>query len=203
MGDAPADYAELALVNRVEQFVAAHACPFLVSLAKLVRPRRAGTVSMPLVTGATRPIPVLPSLAEPASGRAVERETTGELKLSELQRWRRDTPGSTRPLVLPVRKIKTGFPSMITIGRTPNNDVVVEDGHISRFHAYFRALGERWEIADAGSRNGTFVGARRLVAKEESAPLSFGDKLVFAQLEFLFLDARSCWEWLHQLNPWE
>ena len=30
------------------------------------------------------------------------------------------------------------FSDMITIGRTPNNDVCIADGSVSRFHAFFR-----------------------------------------------------------------
>ena len=66
-----------------------------------------------------------------------------------------------RPLVLPLRKVQSTFPSMITVGRTDNNDLVVPDEQVSKFHAFFRLVGDRVELSDAGSRNGTFVGTRR------------------------------------------
>src|SRR5512142_1690299 len=42
------------------------------------------------------------------------------------------------PVVLPVRKVQTTFPSMITVGRAKNNDIVVPDALVSKFHAFFR-----------------------------------------------------------------
>src|SRR5262245_52871916 len=49
------------------------------------------------------------------------------------------------------------FAAMVTIGRASNNDVVLEDPGVSKFHAYVRASGAEWLITDAGSLNGTFV----------------------------------------------
>jgi DNA ligase (NAD+) len=47
------------------------------------------------------------------------------------------------------------FPDRITIGRTSNNDVVINDSSVSRLHAYVRREGDKWVVADAGSKNGT------------------------------------------------
>ena len=44
------------------------------------------------------------------------------------------------------KKPGASFADMITIGRTPNNDVVLRDVTISRFHAYFRQRGEAYGI---------------------------------------------------------
>jgi ABC transport system ATP-binding/permease protein len=45
-----------------------------------------------------------------------------------------------------------------TIGRAPDNDVVIEDLLVSRHHAVVRKLDDRnWEIEDLGSANGTYV----------------------------------------------
>jgi hypothetical protein len=63
-------------------------------------------------------------------------------------------------LVWEVRKRQTTFPDKITIGRTPNNDVVIPDDGISKFHAYIAASASRWRIVDAGSSNGTRVSDR-------------------------------------------
>ncbi|HEX8950905.1 MAG TPA: FHA domain-containing protein, partial [Polyangia bacterium] len=105
-----------------------------------------------------------------------------------------------RPLVLPLRKVQSTFPSMITIGRTDNNDLVVPDEQVSKFHAFFRIVGDRVELSDAGSRNGTFVGNRRLESRGASAPVSPGDRCAFGAVEFQLFDARGCWEWLRQLD---
>jgi hypothetical protein len=192
------DWAELALVSRVDQWVGAHPHPFIVSTARLVRPTRAaGTVSLP----AMRIRDTLVNGREPTQelGRERQREPTGAFRLVDVQHARAPERGA-RPLVLPLSKVQPTFPSMITVGRTENNDLVVPDEQISKFHAYFRLVGGAVELADAGSRNGTFVAGHRLAPKSESAPLSLRDRFSLGALEFQLFDARGCWEWLRQLD---
>ena len=195
------DWVELALVSRVDQWLEDHPYPFVVSTARLVKPARAvGTVSLPAVRV---PRDTLSIGREPTqeTGRERERERdpTGAFRLVDVHRPR-PTERGARPLVLPLRKIQPTFPSMITVGRTDNNDLVVPDEQISKFHAYFRLVGGRIEVADAGSRNGTFVAGRRLVSKSETAVLSPRDRFSLGPLEFQLFDARGCWEWLRQLD---
>lgn len=193
------DWAELALVSRSDQWAEAHPYPFIVSTARLVRPARAAaTVAV---------LPALPARhgvlggREPTqeSSRERDRQPTGSFRTADLHRARPPERGA-RPLVLPVRKVQATFPSMITVGRTDNNDLVVPDEQISKFHAYFRLVGERLELADAGSRNGTFVAGRRLAPESESAPLALRDRFSLGALEFQLFDAHGCWEWLRQLD---
>ena len=49
-----------------------------------------------------------------------------------------------------------------TLGRGADCDVIVEGGLISRLHATITRQGPRYLIADAGSRNGTFVNGSRI-----------------------------------------
>ena len=70
-------------------------------------------------------------------------------------------PSVVRPL--PARVLR--------IGRAPDNDIVVSDLGVSRYHAELRNLGGRYQIADLDSYNGTFVNGQRISA----APLSEGD----------------------------
>src|SRR5580704_7345426 len=52
---------------------------------------------------------------------------------------------------------------LLRIGRDPGNDLVVPDLSVSRVHAELRNLGDgRYEIADLGSHNGTFVNGQRI-----------------------------------------
>jgi len=69
-------------------------------------------------------------------------------------------PGRT--LAFAVRKgssEQNAFAFGITVGRTRNNDVIVEDNSVSRFHAYFLCDLRQgtWSLVDADSSNGTFV----------------------------------------------
>lgn len=66
------------------------------------------------------------------------------------------------------------FPDMVTIGRVPNNDIVLAYPTVSKVHAYLRREGEVWRLHDHRSRNGTFVARRRLAAGG-SHPLEDGD----------------------------
>ena len=71
---------------------------------------------------------------------------------------------------------------------------------MSKFHAFFRIVGERVELSDAGSRNGTFVGSRRLRGARRQRAGERGDRFAFGAVEFQLFDARGCWEWLRQLD---
>ncbi len=196
-----ADWAELALVSRADQWVAAHPYLFIVSTAKLLRPARAAAT----VTG-------LPALRQRERIPIVAREPvdqgripTGTFRLLDVSQPKGGATVPTgergaRPLVLPLRKVQTTFPSMITVGRTDNNDLVVPDEQVSKFHAFFRTVADRVELSDAGSRNGTFVGTRRLPARGGGALVRIGDKFAFGAVEFQLFDARGCWEWLRQLE---
>jgi hypothetical protein len=106
------------------------------------------------------------------------------------------------PFVAQLVKVQEQYPSMIMLGRTTNNDIVVGDTSISKFHAFFRLAPGMIEVADAGSRNGTFVGGTRLQPKQ-MARLRPGDRVRFARLAFQLLDASSCWDWLvRAMDQW-
>lgn len=76
-----------------------------------------------------------------------------------------------------------------TIGRWPDNDVVIADRWISRHHARIVRRGLRYAIEDLGSKNGTFVNGQRLTAPQE---LEDGDRIQIApQHQFTFVDAEA------------
>ena len=102
------------------------------------------------------------------------------------------TPAEGDPYVLEIRKHKNNaFQRGITVGRTANNDLVVFDGSVSRFHAWFQhdASAGTWALADAGSKNGTKVGRTRLPAKKPQI-LKGGERLRFGKVEATFLMPR-------------
>src|SRR5215469_15917957 len=49
-----------------------------------------------------------------------------------------------------------------TIGRNPESDIVVNEARVSWRHAVLRLEGATWLLEDAGSTNGTFLGAQRV-----------------------------------------
>jgi hypothetical protein len=193
-----ADWGELALVSRVDQWIAAHPYFFMVSVARLVRPTRAGSTVTGMQAVRNRDTIV------PRDATDLARVPTGAFRLVDIAKQKQNARAAGerggRPLVLPLRKVQSTFPSMITIGRTDNNDLVVPDEQVSKFHAFFRLVGDRVEISDAGSRNGTFVGGRKIEARGASVPVPARGQLAFGAIEFQLFDARGCWEWLRQLE---
>lgn len=95
--------------------------------------------------------------------------------------------GPTRGIeVYPLSK-KPGAPfaDMITLGRTDNNDVVVNDITVSRFHAFFRQRAAGWAVCDAGSKNGTSLEGVVLEARKER-PIASGHQLRVGDIELTF-----------------
>jgi len=72
--------------------------------------------------------------------------------------------------------------SSVTIGRSRDCDITVEDANISRRHAELRPKDESWVVADLGSTNGIKVNSRRV----EQAVLRHGDKLTLGLTDFDF-----------------
>ncbi len=61
-----------------------------------------------------------------------------------------------------------------TIGRSPSNDVVINDPEISRRHAQIVQEGSQFTVEDLGSTNGTFVNGQRCAG---ATPLQHGDTI--------------------------
>src|SRR5258708_29897090 len=71
-----------------------------------------------------------------------------------------------------------------TIGRSPTNDLVLEDQNASRRHAeILRDRRGTYFLIDSGSANGTWLNARRLTAPRE---LSDGDLIAIGSATFRF-----------------
>jgi hypothetical protein len=84
---------------------------------------------------------------------------------------------------------RSSFPGFISIGRTRNNDVVVNDVSVSKFHAFCREGNAGIELQDAGSANGTFVNEEAVPRKGEGQPrsLAAGDSVRLGNVRFTFL----------------
>lgn len=105
--------------------------------------------------------------------------------------------------VLALRKRANGnaFSMMITIGRASNNDLVLADRRVSKFHAYFRRVGSGWTVSDANSTNGTKVDDVPVPA-ERSVTLRSGARLILGGAVVLeFLEADDLYERLVSHRP--
>ena len=63
--------------------------------------------------------------------------------------------------------------SPLTMGRAPDNDIVLMHGFVSAHHGQFERQGAVWHYTDLGSTNGTYVNGQR----QEHTPLHNGDVL--------------------------
>lgn len=72
---------------------------------------------------------------------------------------------------------------LITVGRTPESDIFLDDVTVSRRHAEFRHGAEGWSLRDAGSLNGTYVNRTRV----DDRHLKGGDEVQIGKFRFIFL----------------
>jgi pSer/pThr/pTyr-binding forkhead associated (FHA) protein len=71
----------------------------------------------------------------------------------------------------------------ITVGRSPDCDIFLDDVTVSRRHALLKREDGQFLIEDQGSLNGTFLNRRRI----ESAALEDGDELQIGKYRLTFL----------------
>jgi len=71
----------------------------------------------------------------------------------------------------------------MSIGRTDDNDIALEDDTVSSSHAVISFGGGCWTVEDVGSRNGTFVNDRPVSQKE----LENGDVVKFGEIQMRFV----------------
>ena len=70
-----------------------------------------------------------------------------------------------------------------TIGRSPDNEIFLDDVTVSRKHAVLIRRGDEFFIEDLGSLNGTYVNRKRI----ESARLESGDEVQVGKYRLTFM----------------
>ena len=73
--------------------------------------------------------------------------------------------------------------SPLTIGRSPECGIFLDDVTVSRKHAVLTEDGDHWNLEDQGSLNGTFVNRERV----ETADLGDGDEIQIGKYRLTFL----------------
>jgi pSer/pThr/pTyr-binding forkhead associated (FHA) protein len=71
----------------------------------------------------------------------------------------------------------------LTIGRTPDSDIFLDDVTVSRRHAVLSRVEDGFAIQDLGSLNGTFVNRRRV----DTQQLEDGDDVQVGKYKLTFL----------------
>jgi hypothetical protein len=113
---------------------------------------------------------------------------TGQVNVAPASRAP-ERPASLAPdRLVEIRKSgRNTFANMVSLGRSSNNDIVVEHTSISKLHAFFRESPDGTLLTDSGSRNGTTVDGRRLMP-HKPVRLESGQSVVFGgAVKSLFL----------------
>lgn len=75
----------------------------------------------------------------------------------------------------------------VTIGRSPDCDIVLDDRQVSRLHARVVWRADHYELEDMGSKNGTHLNGRDVFSPQ---PLRDGDEIQIAlRYKLAFVDA--------------
>ena len=82
----------------------------------------------------------------------------------------------------PARDIEFGEKTLIQVGRDPSNDVVLDSPTVSRYHAQFERVGQRFRVLDLRSSNGTFVNDERIEKETWLKPM---DTIRIGQYRFV------------------
>ena len=88
--------------------------------------------------------------------------------------FRVKTPGKTRIVVLDTQDL--------TLGRSNENDLAIDEPEMSRKHAVFKRTAEGCRIDDMGTSNGTMVNGEAV----DHADLAHGDKIQIGEVEIVF-----------------
>jgi hypothetical protein len=129
-----------------------------------------------------------------AADLSTPRPTITEVRLDGDSHPRFESTANLSLVVYPVRRNGHSASHLITLGRAPDNDVVVPDVSISRFHAFVKEdASGRWLLQDAGSTNGTTVNGQSVPRQGHgpAAELASGDDVRLGQVELTFLDGEA------------
>jgi pSer/pThr/pTyr-binding forkhead associated (FHA) protein len=74
----------------------------------------------------------------------------------------------------------------VSIGRSPESDVFLDDVTVSRSHAVINRSDSGFTLSDLGSLNGTYINNQSL----KSTPLQCGDEIQIGKFHLIFISAR-------------
>ncbi len=81
---------------------------------------------------------------------------------------------------------RNAFVGMITVGRTANNDLVIDAPGVSKVHCTLSLAAGQWGLTDSGSSNGTLLDGVRLPAHERRS-LADGAEVTFGEVKTVFI----------------
>lgn len=87
--------------------------------------------------------------------------------------------------------------NIITVGRHSENDIVIADYSISRYHAKIEIYFDKFFVSDNGSTNGSCVDGHELLINEKKQ-LQVGSIASFGRIVFMMMTARDLYIMLKQ-----
>jgi len=144
--------------------------------------------ALPVQTPGPAPVRAAPGIPQPAA--PAQRPPSAPTQVAPMPQLTPQPPAPARARVgrltvrsgaLAPREFLIG--EALELGREPDNDAMLPDPKVSRHHARIRRDGERYELADLGSSNGTFVNGERIAAP---ARLEDGDVILIGDVELIF-----------------
>lgn len=73
--------------------------------------------------------------------------------------------------------------AVVALGRHPENDIVLDDRTLSRFHARLERRGDRYVVVDLGAQNGIFLNGTRIQGESHLTP---GDRIGMGRYVAIF-----------------
>ena len=161
---------EVALADELAGYILEHARRERLTL--MARPviefetdERLGLGEFGIQTGVVHPVeeeePVAPE--NDPSGRTMIYSNAG--RIAEPLEQRAQTRAETALLLMDGKRLLVG-PAGITLGRSRQCDVVLDDPNVSRQHAEVRPRGGSWVLTDLGSTNGSRINGRPVEGSE-------------------------------------
>ncbi len=117
------------------------------------------------------------------SGRTMIYSTAG--RVAEPLEERARTRHESALLLVDGKRMVVG-PAGVTLGRSRQCDIVLDDANVSRQHAEIRPRGGSWVLSDLGSTNGSCLNGRRIDRPEVIKPgdeIELGTSLIRFELE--------------------
>lgn len=95
-------------------------------------------------------------------------------------------PASPQPAGVMLEALDGGPPiclrqDRVTVGRSPECEVLLVNAAVSGRHCEFRRHGDQWVVADLGSRNGTQLNRQLLLVADQEHPLQPGDTITIGK----------------------
>jgi hypothetical protein len=118
--------------------------------------------------------------ADDQAGRTMIYSSAG--RVAEPLEERARSRNQTALLLYAGKRLVVG-PTGVTLGRSRQCEIVLDDPNVSRQHAEIRPRGGSWVLTDLGSTNGSTVNGRRIDGPEVLKP---GDELEFGTSQMTF-----------------